>query len=299
MSDANEFLNAINILTDQYGKDKDYKLSLEKEIERLLKENKEKDQIIEQQRKEIEALKQKKNRYIEIEDKDRIIIYDTKEDKFTWRTYWSQLPSNIIDDLYQNELSNYYKKKVLKVVRNGQKLTGDWYERSFYSISKTDYGYRQGLEAKLNTEFSIPLLYKIQEVRGELRNIANMRHICSDVSYNIEGYLHTDSAYDRCIGYTKSGERCKCRGSNNIFHHFKKEDKGLWFYLQIYKNLPTMWLCGRHSKTAEKDYTDLRIWISIFSEAHYDIILDDEKVDMIKKLFTDLSFNEWNDKNIQ
>jgi hypothetical protein len=296
MSDKEDFFQTLSKLSNSYTEQYLYKSTLEKEIERLLKDNKEKDKIIEQQRKELEALKQKKNRYIEVEDKDRIIIYDTREDKFTWRTYWSQLPSNIIDDLYQNELSNYYKKKVLKVVRNGQKLTGEnWYERNFHS----NYSHRQGFKVDLNSEFSIPLLYQIQEVRGELRNLANKPEIAIDKHDTIYNYLHTHNDYDRCIGYTQSGERCKCRGIHNIFNHFKKEDKALWFYLQIYKNLPTMYICGRHSKTAEKDFTELVIWISTFLDIHYDIILVNEKEDMIKKLFSDLSFNEYREKNIQ
>lgn len=297
MSDANEFLKAINILTNENNKDRVYKTTMEKEIERLLKENKEKNKIIEKQRKHIEAFKQKGNRYIEINEKDRIIIYDTKENKFSWRTLWSDLPSNIIDDLYKNELINYYKTNVLKVVRRKEKLTGggDWYERNFYSSN----AHNSGFWADLNTEFSIPLLKQVQKVRGEFRNIANKNYIRAHPSFNIDNYLITDNCDDRCIGYTKYGERCKCRGSNNISIHFNKEYTGLWLYLKVYKNLPDMYICGRHNKTATKDFTELMVWISTFLEIHYGIILENEKECMIKKLFSDLSYNEWNNINIQ
>jgi len=291
MSDANEFLKAINILTNENNKDRVYKTTMEKEIERLLKENKEKNKIIEQQKKHIEAFKQKGNRYIEINEKDRIIIYDTKENKFSWRTLWSDLPSNIIDDLYKNELINYYKTNVLKVVRRGEVNQGV-FERDFYST------YNKNIYA-INTEFSIPLLKQIQNVRGELRNIANKNYIRGHPSYNIDNYLMSDNYDDRCIGYTKNGDRCKCRGSGNIISHLEREDIAIMLYLRVYKNLPNMYICRRHQKTVEKDYTDLIIWISTFLEIHYGIILENEKECMIKKLFSDLSYNEWNNINIQ
>ncbi len=85
----------------------------------------------------------------------------------------------------------------------------------------------------------------------------------------------------------------------NIKHHVTKEDRGLWLYLEIYKNLPNMYICGRHNKMAEKDITDLIIWISTFLEIHYGIRLVNEKENMIKYLFSDLSYNEYRDKNIQ
>ena len=291
MSDANEFLKAINILTNENNKDRVYKTTMEKEIERLLKENKEKNKTIEKQKKHIEALKQKGNRYIEINEKDRIIIYDTKENKFSWRTLWSDLPSNIIDDLYKNELINYYKTNVLKVVRRGEVNQGV-FERDFYST------YNKNIYA-INTEFSIPLLKQIQNVRGELRNIANKNYIRGHPSYNIDNYLMSDNYDDRCIGYTKNGDRCKCRGSGNIISHLEREDIAIMLYLRVYKNLPNMYICRRHQKTVEKDYTDLIIWISTFLEIHYGIILENEKECMIKKLFSDLSYNEWNNINIQ
>jgi len=291
MSDANEFLKAINILTNENNKDRVYKTTMEKEIERLLKENKEKNKIIEQQKKHIEAFKQKGNRYIEINEKDRIIIYDTKENKFSWRTLWSDLPSNIIDDLYKNELINYYKTNVLKVVRRGEVNQGV-FERDFYST------YNKNIYA-INTEFSIPLLKQVQKIRGELRNIANKNYIRGHPSYNIDNYLMSDNYDDRCIGYTKNGDRCKCRGSGNIISHLEREDIAIMLYLRVYKNLPNMYICRRHQKTVEKDYTDLIIWISTFLEIHYGIILENEKECMIKKLFSDLSYNEWNNINIQ
>lgn len=294
MSDPNEFLKAINILTEQYKEDKNYKDDLYNEVERLLKENKEKDQIIEQQRKKIEALKQKgKTRYIEIEDKDRIIIYDIRDDKFTWRTRWSELPCNIIDDLYKNELMNYYKTNVLKVVRRGE-LTSkrDWYDKEFYSThDRNKYG--------INTEFSVPLLKQIQNVRGELRNLANKNYLRIDKSFDIRNYLINDNYDDRCIGYTKNGDRCKCRGSGWISSHLKREDIAIMLYLRVYKNLPDMYICRRHQKTLEKDYTELMVWISTFLEIHYGVILENDKEYMMKKLFLDLPYEEWDNINIQ
>lgn len=293
MSNSDEFLKAINILTNENNKDRVYKTTMEKEIERLLKENKEKNKIIEQQRKHIEAFKQKGNRYIEINEKDIIIIYDTKEKKFSWRTRWSELPCNIIDDLYKNELMNYYKSNILKVVRRGQ-LTSerDWYEKEFYSThDRNKYG--------INTEFSVPLLKQIQNVRGELRNIANRNYIRIDKSININKYLMSDNYNERCIGYTKDGDRCKCRGSSWISSHYKREDMGIMLYLRVYKNLPDFYICKRHQKTVEKDYTQLIIWISTFLEIHYGVILENEKECMIKKLFLDLPYDEWENINIQ
>lgn len=296
MSNSNEFLKAIAILTEEYGKDKDYKEALSNEVERLLQDNKEKDKIIENQRKEIEALKQHKNRYIEIEDKYKIIIYDTKEDKFTWRTYWSQLPCNIIDDLYKNELMNYYKTNVLKVVKKGEFIKEqlydyDWYERNFY--------YNSGNCVNVNSEFSVPLLKQIQNVRGFLRNMKNMNNISVTNQFHIHKYLYHKNKYDdNCIGYTKSGERCKCKGRQHIYYYLKEKDEALHRYLRDYKNIPDMYICARHIKTVEKDYTQLIFWISTFLETFYDINLDSDKKNMINKLYTEENLY-WNDKNIQ
>lgn len=267
MSDPNEFLKAINILTEQYKEDKNYKDDLYNEVERLLKENKEKDQIIEQQRKEIEALKQQKNRYIEIEDKDRIIIYDTKKDKFTWRTRWSELPSNIIDDLYKNELMNYYKTNILKVVRDGvfykneKKWSCDFYYSGYY---------RDGRDSKIiNTEFSIPLLKQIQNVRGELRNIANRNEV---KDWKCKNYLSDGYSEWRCIGICKNGERCKCRGHHDIegdFNIFNKR-KSLMNYLYNYKNIESLSVCSRHLNQINKDINKLDYYVIQMLNKVYD-----------------------------
>jgi len=242
MSDANEFLKAINILTNENNKDRVYKTTMEKEIERLLKENKEKNKIIEQQKKHIEAFKQKGNRYIEVNEKDRIIIYDTKKKKFSWRTCWSDLPSNIIDDLYKNELINYYKHNVLKIY-NKERIQRDprATNREYQFHQTFGYGYKP-----INECFSFHLLKNVKKVRGVIRNIAN-----EDEFHSYFG------SYNTCIAICKNGNKCKCKAYDNIYEYYNNPSE--YNYLYNIKNWSRIGICSRHARSGSGE--DKKFWL--------------------------------------
>jgi len=240
MSNSDEFLKAINILTNENNKDRVYKTAMEKEIERLLKESKEKNKTIEKQRKHIEALKQKGNRYIEINEKDRIIIYDTKENKFSWKTCWSDLPCNIIDDLYKNELINYYKHNVLKICNFKRMSEQSTWAREFYDTWD---------DGNSNKCFSFHLLTKVAKVRGLMRNIANKNQINLHASDLGTGY--------NCIAICKNGNKCKCKGYDSLYDSYDNPNE--YNYLYNIKNWSSMFLCSRHARSGSGD--DKRFWL--------------------------------------
>ena len=247
-----EFLKGIEALTREFNNKEIHNSRLTNQIEKLLNESKEKNKTIEKQRKHIEALKQKGNRYIEVNEKDRIIIYDTKENKFSWRTCWSDLPSNIIDDLYKNELINYYKHNVLKVVRRGELTSkANWCEREFYSThNRNIYG--------INTEFSITLLKQIQNVRGEIRNIANKNYIRTDKDdVGKKEFVYDMGTGYKCIAICKNGNKCKCKGYDSLYD--SRDNPNEYNYLYNIKNWSSMFLCSRHASSGSGD--DKRFWL--------------------------------------
>ena len=241
-----EFLKGIEALTREFNNKEIHNSRLTNQIEKLLNESKEKNKTIEKQRKHIEALKQKGNRYIEVNEKDRIIIYDTKENKFSWRTYWSNLPSNIIDDLCKNELINYYKHNVLKIYNKERMrvLKRNFNESDFYQL------FGHGCQT-INKCFSFHLLKNVKKVRGVIRNVANKHDI---------GLNRNIGSYTNCIAICKNGNKCKCNAYENIYDF--DDNPSEYNYLYYIKNWSRIGICSRHAKSGTDD--DKRSWLETY-----------------------------------
>ena len=283
MSHPNEFLEGIEILTREFNNKEIHNCRLTNQIEKLLKENKEKNKTIEKQTKHIEALKQKGNKYIEVNEKDRIIIYDTKENKFSWRTYWSNLPSNIIDDLCKNELINYYKHNVLKIY-NKERIQRDPRATNIeYQFHQTfGYGYKP-----INKCFSFHLLKNVKKVRGVIRNIANKSEFHS--------YF---GSYNTCIAICKNGNKCKCKAYDNIYEYYDNPSE--YNYLYNIKNWSRIGICSRHAKSGNAD--DKRFWLRKYLNENKKVHKQDYNKFSIEdrsKLFETNEQKDWDNSWIQ
>jgi hypothetical protein len=139
---------------------------------------------------ELKAIKNKEE-IVEITKGDKIITFNRKTNKITWRYWYADLDYDIIEELIKNELMNYYKTTVIRIPE-------------YCPFDRIGYNERMEKEARRRSTS-----YKLE--------FSNNRN---DINTNHGGTYK--SGY-RCWGYTTKGDCCKVKYCDSGFLRYKSD----------------------------------------------------------------------------
>jgi len=140
--------------------------------------------IIKNLQNEVKSLKNNE-KIVEVWRGNKIITYDRIKNKVTWRYWWADLPSDLIEDMMIEAIKYYYQNIVLKL--------------STYSLDSFEiYRYKPS-HIQYNIEKKVNYSYKCQGINNNGKN-------CNNYGYNLryEGVIDFDTEFknSKLIKYT-------------------------------------------------------------------------------------------------